>query len=173
MAGAGVTTHEVTMKKTILSIAALVFLSAATMMAQPRAFGVSGSGGSPDGTQTTDPATLAAREVTFLTHLLTLSADQQTQATTIFTASITAVEALQTQITTANTALVAAIKANDTAGITTQSTTLGSLHGQIIATEAKADAAFYLLLTSDQKTKLDSLKDGGFLSPGPGFGFHP
>ena len=86
MAGAGVTTHEVTMKKTILSIAALVFLSAATMMAQPRAFGVSGSGGSPDGTQTTDPATLAAREVTFLTHLLTLSADQQTQATTIFTA---------------------------------------------------------------------------------------
>jgi hypothetical protein len=161
------------MKKPICTIAAIALFYTATMMAQSRPFDHGGPGdtGGSTTTQTTDPATLAAREVSFLNHLLTLTTAQQTQATTIFTASITAVQALQTQITTAETALLTAIKANDATGITTQSTTLGTLHGQAIAIDAKADAAFYLLLTSDQKTKLDAVKNDGFL--GSGFGFRP
>jgi Spy/CpxP family protein refolding chaperone len=159
------------MKKSILTIAALAAFSAATVLAQGQSahpFDTDNSSSST--TQTTDPATLAARQVSFLTKLLTLTTGQVTQATTIFTASITAVQALQTQVTAADTALVTAIKANNTANITTQATLLGTLHGQALAIDAKADAAFYLLLTTDQKTKLDSLNDDGFF--GRGFGVH-
>jgi Spy/CpxP family protein refolding chaperone len=155
------------MKKSILTLAAIAALSAATVLAQPRALNGHGDG---NATQTTDPATLAARQVNLLTHLLTLTTGQQTQATSIFTAAITAEQALETQFTAAQTALVTAIKANNTANITAQSTTLGTLHGQAIAIDAKADAAFYLLLTADQKTKLDTLNNDGFF--GRDFGIH-
>ena len=63
-----------------------------------------GPSGGSGATQTTDPATLAARQVSFLTQFLTLTTGQQTQATTIFTAAITANQALDTQETTARTA---------------------------------------------------------------------
>jgi hypothetical protein len=159
------------MKKSIYTLAALAALSAASLPAQLQSINpLNHGGGNDNATQTTDPATLAARQVTVLTRLLTLTTGQQTQATTIFTASITAVEALQTQVTAAETALVTAIKANNAANITTQSTTLGTLRGQAIAINAKADAAFYLLLTADQKTTLDAINNDGFF--GSGFGIH-
>ena len=157
------------MKNAILTAAAIAALSVVSAAAQPRSENSfhNGPGGGGTGTaQTTDPATLAARQVSFLTKLLTLTTGQQTQATTIFTASITANQALETQETTAQTALTAAIKANSTTAITTQATTLGTLHGQEIANTAKADAAFYALLTADQKTTLDSLNNDGL------FGIH-
>jgi Spy/CpxP family protein refolding chaperone len=160
------------MKKSIYTAAAMIALSAAGLMAQGHGErGFNAGGGSSSGTtQTTDPATLAARQVSFLTQLLTLTTGQVTQATTIFTTAITANQALDTQETTARTALLAAIKANTTSAITTQATTLGNLEAQEIANTAKADAAFYALLTTDQKTKLDSLNNDGFF--GPGFGLH-
>jgi len=157
------------MKTSVLRISAIAALSAATILAQPRP--LNGGHGPNNGgaTQTTDPAALAARQVSILNHLLTLTTGQQTQATTIFTAAITAEQALQTQVTTAETALLTAIKANNTANITTQSTTLGNLKGQAIAIDAKADAAFYALLTADQKTKLDSVNNDGLFDD---FGIH-
>lgn len=162
------------MKKSILSVAAIAALSTAGLMAQPRgehAFGGGQGGGSNSGpTQTTDPATLAARQVSFLTQLLTLTTGQQTQATAYFTAAITANQALATQETTARTALLTAIKANNTTNITAQATALGNIEAQEISNTAKADAAFYALLTADQKTKLDSLNNDGFF--GPDFGIH-
>jgi hypothetical protein len=156
------------MKKSIRRILPIAVFSAVAAFAQSHGFAFGHDGdnsnkGNGSSTQTTDPATLAAREVQFLTHLLDLTTGQQTQATTIFTNAITAKQALQTQITTASTALVTAIKANNTANITTQATALGTLRGQTIAIDANASAAFYLLLTADQKTKLDSFANGGFL----------
>ena len=70
-------------------------------------------------------------------------------------------------LSTAQTALTTAIKANDTAGMTTQATTIGTTQGQITLIQAKADAAFYALLTSAQQTKLT---DFGDLFPGMGPG---
>jgi len=143
------------MKRPITTAAAIAVLSAGAILAQhdmhPGAFG----GGS--GTINTNPpdvATIVAREVSFLTSLLTLTTGQQTQATTIFTSALNSISPLQTTITTAQTALATAVKANDTAGITTQSTAIGTAQGKIIGIQAAADAAFYALLTSDQKTKL-------------------
>jgi Spy/CpxP family protein refolding chaperone len=156
------------MQKSMFAAAAIAALFVAGVVAQPRvenSFHNSNSSGGA--THTTDPATLAARQVSLLTHLLTLTTGQQTQATTIFTASITANQALDTQETAARTALLAAIKANATATITAQATTLGNLEAQEIANNANADAAFYLLLTADQKTKLDAFNNDGF-----GFDLH-
>jgi hypothetical protein len=155
------------MKKLITKVAAIAVLSAGAILAQSPlqhgfAFGLGNGNGNGNGngstsTNTPDIATIVAHEVTFLTHLLDLSAAQQTQATTIFTAALTSITPLQANITTARTALNTAIKANDTATITTQATAIGTLEGQIIAIQAKADAAFFALLTTDQQTKLTNV----------------
>ena len=164
------------MKKSIMRIVSVGALTAVAMLAQgPRPEGGFHNGGGTGTSTPPDPATVVARQVSFLTTLLTLSTGQATQATTIFTTALTTVTALQTQIDTAETALATAIKANATATITTQATAIGNLQGQIIAANAKADAAFYLLLTADQKTKLDTLGTdffghglGGIHIPGGG-----
>src|SRR6185369_6466660 len=89
------------MKKSILAAAAIAALSTFGAVAQQHGeHHGPGPGATGAPTQTTDPATLAARQVSFLTHLLTLTTGQQTQATAIFTASITANQALDTQETT-------------------------------------------------------------------------
>ena len=160
------------MKNSILTAAAIAAISVGGMTAQPRGDNSFHNSGTNSGapTQTTDPATLAARQVNFLTQLLTLTTGQQTQATSLFTALITANQALDTQETTARTALLAAVKTNNTSAIATQATALGNLAAQEISNSAKADAAFYALLTADQKTKLDSINNDGFF--GPDFGIH-
>lgn len=158
------------MKTFITRAAAIAVLTAGAILAQGSAeHGFSdGNGNRGSGSSSTpDVATIVAHEVTLLTHLLTLTTGQQTQATTIFTNQLNAITPLQTNIATARTALNTAIKANDTATITTQSTTIGTLEGQIVALQAKADAAFYALLTTDQQTKLSNFGDA-FLGVGLG-----
>ena len=146
------------MKNFLTKAAAIAVLSAGAVLAQGQMHPMGGhGGGNGTGTTTTNPpdvATIVAREVSFLSSLLTLTTGQQTQATTIFTTALTSIQTLQTNITTARTALATAVKANDTAGINTQSAAIGTAEGQIVALQAKADAAFYALLTADQKTKL-------------------
>jgi hypothetical protein len=103
------------------------------------------------------------REVTVLTSLLTLTTAQATQATTIFTNELNSIITLDATIVTAQTALATAVKANDITGINSQSAAIGTAQGQILALEAKADAAFYLLLTSAQQTTLNTI-DSDFFS---------
>src|ERR1035438_9708877 len=103
------------------------------------------------------PAQMAQHRVQFLTTLLSLTADQQTQATTIFTNAATANATIHTSLKTAHTSLQTAIQNNDTATIDQTATAIGNLEGQSTATQAKADAAFYSILTADQKTKLGEL----------------
>jgi Spy/CpxP family protein refolding chaperone len=155
------------MKKFITRTAAIAVLSAGVMLAQGPRHDIGGAGGPGGPTNPPDVTTIVSHEVSFLTTLLTLTTGQQTQATTIFTNALNSITPLDTSITTAHTALSTAIQANDTAGITTQSTTIGNLEGQITLVQAKADAAFYALLTTDQKTKLGTL-GGDFFGIGLG-----
>jgi Spy/CpxP family protein refolding chaperone len=142
------------MKKSITRIASIAALTTVALLAQgPRPENDNHGGGSGS-SNPPDVATVVARQVKFLTTLLTLTTAQATQATTIFTAALNSITPLETQITTAETALSTAIKANTTAAITTQATAIGTAQGQIVGIKANADAAFYLLLTADQKTKL-------------------
>ena len=114
------------------------------------------------------PAQMVQHRVQFLTTLLSLTADQQTQATTIFTNAQTADSTVHASLKTADTARKTAIQNNDTATIEQTATTIGNLHAQTVATESKAEAAFYSILTADQKTKYNSLGTQGHSRGGMG-----
>jgi Spy/CpxP family protein refolding chaperone len=113
-----------------------------------------------------DPAAMAQRQVEHLSQTLSLTSAQQTQATTIFTAAQTANQSVMSSLREAHTSLAAAIKSNDTNAISTLSAQIGTLMGQTTANTAKADAAFYAILTADQQAKYTP-GVGGF---GGGFG---
>lgn len=118
------------------------------------------------------PAQMVQRQVQMRTTVLSLTADQQAQATTIFTNSASSNSGLHSTMRTAQTALKTAIQNNDTAGIEQAANTLGTLHAQMTASQAKAEAAFYNLLTPEQKTKYTQLESQGHfggMGGGPGF----
>lgn len=147
------------MNKTFRPIAAYALL-ACTLTAQ-RPFG-----GTPP-----DPATMVQNRITRLTSQLTLTTAQVSQATTIFTNALTATTPLQTTLDSDRQSLLAAVKNNATSVIDQLSSAIGTLNGEILAIQSKADAAFYAILTSDQQTKLAQTRGligpGGF-GPGPG-----
>lgn len=140
------------------SIAAAV-LSATLVFAQGH--GPHGQGGTPP-----DPQTMIQNRVDHLATLLTLTDAQKTQATAIFTNAFSSSQTLQTTLRTARESLPAAVKANNPASIDTIAASIGTFTGQLTAIQSKADAAFYNLLTADQRTKYDTFPHGG---PG-GFG---
>jgi Spy/CpxP family protein refolding chaperone len=156
--------------KNLTKLTVCTAVLASTLMAQ-RPFGVLTSGSAPD------PATAAANQVARLTTLLSLTTAQQAQATTIFTNSLTAITPLRASEVTAQQALPAAVKSGANSTIDSLASTIGSLSGQIISIQNKADAAFYAILTSDQQTTLSQTNflngpgPGGF-GPGPGPGGH-
>ena len=131
---------------------------AATVLAQ-RPFGEMTRSTPPD------PATMVANKVDRLTKLLGLSTSQASQATTIFTNSLSLVTPLETTLRTDRQSMQTAVKANDGATIESLSTNVGSLTGQILAIQNKADAAFYAILSPTQQNTLNQSR--GF---GRGFG---
>jgi len=108
-------------------------------------------------------ADLVQRRVNFLTRELGLSSAQQQQATTIFTNAATNETTLRDSLRTAHQSLSDAIKSNNSAAIDQVSTQIGTLTAQLTSSEAKANAAFYQVLTPDQQSKFSQ-------SPGPGLG---
>jgi Spy/CpxP family protein refolding chaperone len=112
----------------------------------------------------------ADMHVATMTTLLSLSSGQQAQATTIYANARTAQKTIQTSMHTAQTALNAAVKKNDVGAIETLTSQIGQFHGQSMAIQAKAEAAFYATLTADQQTKYDTLHHGGMGFGGPGGG---
>jgi Spy/CpxP family protein refolding chaperone len=105
-----------------------------------------------------DPASMVQRRVNFLTTLLSLTNNQQTEATTILTNAAASAAAVRTSLRTARQTLADAVTRNDTATIDQASTAIGNLTGQLTSTEAKSDAAFFQMLTPDQQTKFTQLK---------------
>jgi hypothetical protein len=89
-----------------------------------------------------------------LNTLLALTPSQQQQATTIFTAAATAHAAIRTNMKAARQTLTTAIMNNDSGAIGQASMAVGSLTAQLTAAGANANAAFYQILTTDQKNRL-------------------
>jgi Spy/CpxP family protein refolding chaperone len=139
--------------KTLMTLLAAAALSCAQ---------TSGAGTAPT------PATRAQMRVNRLAAQLGLTDAQKTTALSIFTTAYTNAETPQTNLQTARTSLAAAVKANNTASIDQLSTQIGTLSGQMTAIDAKADAAFYAILTADQKTLFDAHPSGGRGPGGPG-----
>ena len=126
------------------------------------------------GTTHTAPtvAEIVTARVARLTKILTLTAAQESTATTLFTTEVTALQTLDTSLTTARTAITTAVEANSATGIATAATQIGTLTAQQEQVEATADAAFYVSLTADQQTKYKALLSRGLddFGPGPGPG---
>ena len=119
------------------------------------------------------------RHVKMLTTLLNLTAAQQQQATTIFTAEANSQQNLHENEKSTHDSLRNAIKSNDTAAIDQISAAMAQSHAQAMSTRAKADAAFYQILTPEQQTKMSDLEAEhmeGMEGPGhhgmSGMGFH-
>jgi Spy/CpxP family protein refolding chaperone len=117
-------------------------------------------------------AEMTANRVARLTTLLSLTTAQQAQATTIFTNEQTSESSLQTSLQTARAALKTAVQKNDLNAISSQAVQIGSLTTQQVEIQAKAEAAFYAILTADQQTRYNDRpaggpRGGGFGGPGP------
>lgn len=142
---------------TVLGVA----LSAGLMFAQGPGQGRQQRGGGPPAAGSNvvrtppDPAKMVERRVSMLTRWLELAPDQVTQATSIFTGAATASQAVRTSMQSNHKALREAVKANSIAGIDQAANALGSATAQITSIDAKAEAAFYAILTADQKARYD------------------
>ncbi len=131
-----------------------------------------GPGSGPMGGTPPDPQTMAQRRVDGLARFLNLTDDQKSSALPIFTKEATDSQSIRTSLQTNRQSISDAVKKNDVATIDSLATEAGTLNGQLIAIESKADAAFYAILTADQQTKYDRMLargPGGPMGPG-GFG---
>jgi len=132
----------------------------AVTMLSAQGFPPHGNGGQPP-----DPATMVEMRVNMLATRLSLTDAQKAQATTIYTQSNSSATTLRTNARTIQQSLSDAVRKNDVNSIDSLSANLGTLEGQIMAIDRKADAAFYAILTPDQQTKYSQRPAGG---PGGG-----
>lgn len=93
-----------------------------------------------------------------MTQKLGLSAEQQSQATAIFGNARASESALRGSLKSAHQALNDAVKSNNPVEIEQLSATMGNLTAQLTLAQAKARAAFYQILTPEQRTALDQLE---------------
>ncbi len=117
-----------------------------------------------------DPGQVVQMRVNMLEKLLNLSDSQKATATTIFTEAQTAAQSLRSSLLEARKSMTEAIKSNNTGAIDNLAATIGTLTGQLESIEGKAQAAFYAILTSEQRAIYDALPPGGFGGPGAGRG---
>jgi Spy/CpxP family protein refolding chaperone len=106
------------------------------------------------------PDQMAQRRVNMMSRWLSLSSDQQASAQTIFSNSETALQGIRTNMQTARQNLQTAIQSNDVNGIEAAATSIGNLTTQMTENQAKAEAAFYQVLTPDQRTKYAQMGHG-------------
>ncbi len=117
------------------------------------------------------PEEMVQHRVSYLTTVLSLSKPQQQQATTIFTNAANDGSTMHDSLRSAHESLAAAVKSNDNVAIEQAATTIGNIIAQLTAARAKADAAFYQILTPDQQnkmTQLEKIRGTVFTDIGPG-----
>lgn len=143
------------------SMCAAALLAAATLLpAQMRA---------PGGADA-DPEKFAQRRAERLSQMLSLTEAQKSQALKIFSDAQAAAERYRQEMQTARAALQSAIKANNIAAIERAARDIGAATAELTSIDARAEAAFYSLLTAEQKEKYDSMPARGRLPGGMGPG---
>jgi len=145
----------------------MILMTAVLAMAQGRSGMGPGGGGAPP-----DPAKMIEMRVNMLATHLSLTDAQKTQATKIFTDAQTASQTARDDTKAAHESMRDAVKSNNTAAIDQLARDIGAATTQLTAIESKAQAAFYAILTAEQKTKMDSMPMRGAGGPG-GFGMSP
>ena len=98
-----------------------------------------------------NPAKMAQRRVKFLTTLLSLNTQQQTQAVTIFDDQYTANATVHSSLRADRKNLKTAIQSNNQSVMSQDATQIGTLTAQITLNDAQASARFYQILTTAQQ----------------------
>ncbi len=111
--------------------------------------------------QPPDPAEMVQHHVEHLTKELSLTPQQQQQATTLLTQVVNNGKTIHEQMRTAHENLQTAIKNNDAASIEQISSTIGNLTAQQTSAHAKAMATFYQTLTPEQQSKFSEIVHHG------------
>jgi Spy/CpxP family protein refolding chaperone len=93
-----------------------------------------------------------------MTAKLGLSAEQQAQATTIFSNARASESTVRASLKTAHQGLNDAVRSNNIVGIEQLAATIGNLTAQLTLAQSKARAAFYQILTPEQRTALEQLE---------------
>lgn len=143
--------------KRLVWIVGVAGLAATMAMAQMRG----GFGGAQP-----DPARMVEARVTMLAQALNLTEAQKAQATKLFADAQEASQRFREEIQVARQELQTAIKANDLAAIERNAREIGTATAEMTVIEARAQAAFYVLLTAEQKARFDQM-------PGRGMGMGP
>jgi Spy/CpxP family protein refolding chaperone len=131
-----------------------------------------------------DPQMWQQRRIDFLVGHLNLTDSQKQQATSIFNAADEASKELRKSLEQAQEGLDNAVKTSATEEqIDKLARTMGTLVGQLAATQTKATAKFRALLTAEQGQRFDQLPGprlgmmmrsfGGGPPPGPRMGMPP
>jgi hypothetical protein len=99
-----------------------------------------------------------AKHLATLSALLALTPDQQQQAAAVFSSAGSTRASLHRSLKTARQSLSQAIKNNDPAGIAQASALIANLKAQQVSNGATANAAFFVILTDDQRALLSQVQ---------------
>jgi len=99
-----------------------------------------------------------AKYISFLSALLSLSPGQQAETADVFAAASTAAGQLKATAKTHKTSLGTSAAANDSGGISQASLAIGKVASQRHTIDAKANAAFFQILTADQQETLTKFR---------------
>ena len=103
-------------------------------------------------------ASKQAKYISFLSAFLSLSPGQQAETADIFAAASTAAGQLKATAKTHKRSLGTAAAANDIGGISQSSLAIGKVASQRHTADARANAAFFQILTADQQEKLTKFR---------------
>lgn len=144
--------------KKILIVLTLLGLGALAAISQER----------PDRRTPPDPSQMAQRRVEFLTEKLSLTVEQQAQASAIFTDSAKSQQGTREALMKTREEIRSQVKSGQSEQIDALATKIGQLTAQLESSEAKTSIAFQKILTPDQQKEFAQM-------PGPGFdhGFPP
>ena len=149
------------MMKQLATLCTAAALSATVVFAQgmgrTQGMGRRGAGPPPD------PQARVEMRVNRLAAVLNLTDAQKAQAVSIFSNAQNTCLDIHANLLTVRQSLADAIKRNDTGAIETLAAQAGTLHGQLLAIQSKADAAFYAMLNADQQAKYETMP--GFFGP--------
>lgn len=143
------------MKKIAISLALICMFASPALFAQA----ADSTPEAPSGS--TRAAKMVQHRVKHLTTVLSLTAAQQAQVTTILTNAVASQSTVSASTKTAHTNLQNAIHSNDAAAMEQAANSIGAMSAQKALAHAKIEAAIYQTLTPEQQTKMAQLESEG------------
>lgn len=109
--------------------------------------------------QAMTPAERIAKRVEMLTKVLDLTTAQAASITTILTKEVADMEPLRAELETLRGQLKTAVESGSLNGIDAAALAIGTVHGKVVAVQAKTRVAVLAVLTPEQIAKWAAIRD--------------